>query len=793
MSSVPLSLCGHYCDLGGEVLSAASKKPNGSGRNSTAGRSRGSGATGRPPSKQPAKTSGLDDRSRRDIYGVVLCVFAIALAVAVARGSEGLVSDAIATFFRLGFGIGAYIIPVVVLLWGVSFFVRVGDISEGRVGLGLGLSVLALISMAAMRAPAANFWDAATLESHGGYVGASVAAALKYLVGPTIGYVLLVGLFIVGLVITGLSISGLVEWARVRFARETSEQPARTTDRRRAPRGLPLDEGEEFVSGAKPSIAGVGGAANGVRGSTKRIGGESAPTPGAPADGGRTVPMPAAAAPRALEGFELPSYSMLKRTSESASSHKASEKELQAIARIIEDTLATFDIASRVVDWVPGPTVTLFEIDIAKGVKVNRITVLADDLALSLAASTVRILAPIPGKSLVGVEVPNERRATVTLGDVLAKTPQGTGGPLMLAIGKDVSGDSVVADLSTMPHLLIAGSTGTGKSVCINAILTSIIMRSTPAEVRLILIDPKRIELSLYNGVPHLYVPVVTEPKEAASALAWAVSEMDSRLKKMQKAGARNIGMFNGLVQEGRAPEGAEELPYIVIVIDELADLMMVAAKEVEDSICRLAQLARAAGIHLVVATQRPSTDIITGLIKTNIVNRIAFAVASSIDSRVILDQPGAEKLVGKGDMLYSTPEWPKPKRIQGAFVSEDEIGAVVDHLKRQQAEPDYHDEILHLRVASVGGGVQSDEEDDPLLWEAADIVVASGIGSTSLLQRRLKVGYARAGRIMDMLEMKGIVGPPDGSKPREVLCDLEDLESTKAFERHDAKQEERW
>ena len=427
---------------------------------------------------------------------------------------------------------------------------------------------------------------------------------------------------------------------------------------------------------------------------------------------------------------------------------------------------------------MPGPTVTLFEIDIAKGVKVNRITVLADDLALALAASTVRILAPIPGKSLVGVEVPNERRTTVTLGDVIGGTPQGVGGPLMLAIGKDVAGDSVVADLSTMPHLLIAGSTGTGKSVCINAILVSLIMRSTPAEVRLILIDPKRIELSLYNGVPHLYVPVVTEPKEAASALAWAVSEMDSRLKKMQKAGARNIGMYNGLVQEGRAPEGAEEMPYLVIVIDELADLMMVAAKEVEDSICRLAQLARAAGIHLVVATQRPSTDIITGLIKTNIVNRIAFAVASSIDSRVILDQPGAEKLVGKGDMLYSTPEWHKPKRIQGAFVSEDEISAVVDHLKKQQAEPDYHDEILHLRVASVGGGIEGDEDDDPLLWEAADIVVASGIGSTSLLQRRLKVGYARAGRIMDMLEMKGLVGPPDGSKPREVLADIEDLES---------------
>jgi len=341
-----------------------------------------------------------------------------------------------------------------------------------------------------------------------------------------------------------------------------------------------------------------------------------------------------------------------------------------------------------------------------------------------------------------------------------------------------------------MPHLLIAGATGTGKSVCINAIIMSILMRATPAEVRLILIDPKRIELNLYNGVPHLYVPVVTESKEAASALAWAVSEMDSRLKRLQKAGARNIAQYNSMLHDGKAPEGAEPMAYLVIVIDELADLMMVAAKEVEDSICRLAQLARAAGIHLIVATQRPSTDIITGLIKTNITNRIAFAVSSGIDSRVILDTSGAEKLVGLGDMLFSTPAWPKPKRVQGAFVTEDEINTVMAHL-RAQAEPEYHEEILHLKLAATGGGTDSGmAEDDPLLWEAADIVVTSGMGSTSLLQRRLKVGYARAGRIMDMLEMKGIVGAPDGSRPREVLSDIEDLESIKAFEREDREEQ---
>jgi S-DNA-T family DNA segregation ATPase FtsK/SpoIIIE len=327
--------------------------------------------------------------------------------------------------------------------------------------------------------------------------------------------------------------------------------------------------------------------------------------------------------------------------------------------------------------------------------------------------------------------------------------------------------------------------------VCINALIMSILMRSTPAEVRLILIDPKRIELNLYNGVPHLYVPVVIEAKEAASALAWAVSEMDARLKKLGKAGARNLAQYNQMVHDGKAPEGAGAMPYLTMVIDELADLMMVAAKEVEDSICRLAQLARAPGIHLIVATQRPSTDIITGLIKTNITNRIAFAVSSGIDSRVILDQSGAERLVGQGDMLFSTPQIAKPRRIQGAFVSEAEIEAVVGLLKAQ-GEPDYHEEILHLRLTRAGTVADSEaDNDDPLIWEAADIVTSSGMGSTSLLQRRLKVGYARAGRIMDMLEAKGIVGQPDGSKPREVLVDVEELESIRAYDRFDQESEE--
>jgi len=740
---------------------------------------RGSAKSG-SRSKKTSEPVGLDHDTRNDIYGIILSAVAVALAIAVLSEGTGLLGGFVATLLRRGFGLGAYVVPVLLLLWGVSFFVTAFAISERRVGSGLGLVLLSVISMIAVPAPLDRMFEATIVETHGGYLGGSLAWVLVSLVGSTIAYVLLTAALLTGLVITGLSISGIVEWITESFSSgRTENAKSGRSERSRAGRTVPLDDLDDA---ALPEIARSRPAARSR---------SSKNSPPDPEQRKKTVPTPRAVAPRAMEGFELPSSSLLAKTSESASKHRSTDKELKGVARLIEDTLATFDIPATVQNWIAGPTVTMFEIALPRGVKVNRVTTLSDDIALALAAPTVRILAPIPGKSLVGIEVPNEHRSTVTLGDVLASHPPADGGPLLLGIGKDVSGESIAADLATMPHLLIAGSTGTGKSVCINALLTSILMRATPSEVRLILIDPKRIELSLYNGVPHLYVPVVTEPKEAASALHWAVAEMESRLKRLQKAGARNIGQYNLMVHEGKAPEDAEEMPYLVIVIDELADLMMVAAKEVEESICRIAQLARAAGIHLIVATQRPSTDIITGLIKTNITNRIAFAVSSSIDSRVILDGSGAEKLVGLGDMLFSTPALAKPKRIQGAYVSEDETAAVMTHL-RAQAEPEYHEEILHLKVSTGGGsgGMDAGGDDDPLLWEAADIAVTSGMGSTSLLQRRLKVGYARAGRIMDMLEAKGIVGAPDGSKPREVLVDIEDLESIKSFERQDALEE---
>lgn len=713
----------------------------------------------------------LDDRAKRDIVGVALSALAVGLMIAVVSRSTGVAAEAASYGLKAAFGIGAYLIPIGLLLWGVSFFVR-ADIREGRTGIGIAIIVIALISLTALMTPEGDYLHAELVASYGGYSGGALAWALATPTTPAIAAVLLVGLLLIGLVVIGLSISGLVELVRARFNGEdhTAAEPA-SRRRERAPKTMPISD--------DPSSAPEATAAHPVR-----IAKNGKPDPEA---GRKTVPTPAARAPRAMEGFELPPALMLARTSESAAKHRTTDNELKATAETVRSTLATFDIPSRVVGWVAGPTITLFKIEIAKGIRLNRVTALADDLALALAASTIRIQAPIPGEALVGIEVPNVRRSSVTLGDVLA--PAGEGGPLLLGIGKDVAGDPAQADLALMPHILLGGTTGSGKSVAINAMLVSILMRSTPSEVRLILIDPKRVELSLYNGVPHLYVPVVTEPKEAASALAWSVSEMERRLKVLQVAGVRNIGAYNALLQEGKGPEGAAEMPYLVIVIDELADLMMIAAKEVEDSICRIAQLARAAGIHLIVATQRPEANVVTGLIKANITNRIAFNVASSIDSRVILDQPGAEKLVGLGDMLFSTPKFDKPKRIQGCYVSEDEIEKIVAHLK-EQSEPDYHTEILHLKVSSTGGGgVDSGEDDDPLIWEAADIVVTSGLGSTSMLQRRLKVGYARAGRIMDMLEAKGVVGPPDGSKPREVNVDVEELEAIRAFEREDAQE----
>jgi DNA segregation ATPase FtsK/SpoIIIE, S-DNA-T family len=469
--------------------------------------------------------------------------------------------------------------------------------------------------------------------------------------------------------------------------------------------------------------------------------------------------------------WKLPSIALLDTVT---ARRERMADEIKRNVKVIESTLATFGVECKVVGVNPGPAVTQYEVQPGPGVQVKRITALQNDLSLALAAAPLRIEAPIPGKSAVGIEVPNKSASLVTIREVIetAAFREGTN-RLALGLGNDVSGQSIVADLTRMPHLLIAGATGQGKSVCINALITSLLFQVTPDHLRLLLIDPKRVELTGYNGLPHLALPVLVESHQAAAALRWAVAEMDRRYKLFSAEGVRNIAAYN----EKATLKLARQLPYIVIVIDELADLMMVAAGEIEELICRIAQLARAVGIHLIIATQRPSTDIITGLIKANIPSRIAFAVGSQVDSRVILDTGGAEKLLGRGDMLYQPVDAGKPTRIQGAFVSDPEVDGVVAFWKAQGG-PRYMEEILEEGAASEWEGEKREERKlDPLFARSARAVAAEGAASVSLVQRKFNVGYSRAGRIVDQLAEHRVVGAYQGSKSREVLMTLPDVD----------------
>lgn len=809
----------------------------------------------------------FDERTKRDISAVALIVLSIALFAMVFMGSEGVVTGAISLGLRFCFGIGAYVLPFLLIGLAATLLIRFErEMVPARVAIGFGLLFLAFLTIVSLFTPGADvdpnrLFIQVLLVDHGGYVGGAIAWAGLELFGLTVSMILMIGLIIIALIVIGFSLSSLIEnirahaagrsdapgdeeggfdhlprmsFARVRKGKNPidagytdptkvdvhgsmptqaidankaafaagktqviSEMPSKSLKKSQRTNGQRAREAAVQTTMAF-DVASPKAAGEAPKQLTRKLGSrpeaDKKDEPSLSQDqAARPVRKKASdvATPEPLEGFELPEMSLLN-TSEKTPVTKESEASLRATGLLLQETLSDFGVGADVVGWVHGPTVTLFKVDLPSGVRVNRVSNLTDDIALALAAPGVRIFAPIPGTNYVGIEVPNKKRETVFLGDVLKDAPDG---PLQIAIGKDVEGESIVSNLATMPHLLIGGTTGSGKSVAINGMIMSILMRATPSEVRMIMIDPKRVEFTPYNGIPHLYVPVVTEAREAASALSWAVAEMERRLKVFSGIGARNIGQYNAKVQKGLeindAP--AAEMPYIVIIIDELADLMMNVGKEVEFSISRLAQLARAAGIHLIVATQRPSTNVVTGLIKANITNRIAFNVASGIDSRVILDTPGAENLIGLGDLLLSKPELAKPQRIQGCFVSEDEISAVVEKLK-SQGEPEYHNDILKTNLITLGdsmpdgsGGTASGS-DDPLVWDAAEIVVSSGMGSTSNLQRRLSVGYSRAGRIMDLLEEKGIVGPPNGSKPREVLVDPMELETIKAFEANDSQ-----
>ena len=807
----------------------------------------------------------VDARTKRDICGVVFIVLGVALYAMMMIPSKAVVTSVLSEILRLAFGTGAFVLPFVLVLIGISFIVRFQrQKMPTRVAIGLFLVFLAILGLMGLFTPGADISSLdklflkQNLLAQGGYVGAGIAwVGLQYL-GLPVSVIVLVGLIVVALMIIGFTVNSLID--RVAAIRERkrlqqtqaqqqssdeplyssgkparkgllgrgkkSQQPAlqnaptiggfddmpvqanRKTMRLGGGNGSRSSEGMRRLSSRSHAVSGGGDVIDAevidISGApTKRFKDETpaasltrklgSTTEEAPKRK-RAAKKPSSQAttlafPHATEGFELPSMSLLKKTS-ARDKKRESEESLQDTAELLQQTLEDFGVPVDVVGWVAGPTVTLFKIDLPSGIRVNKITNLTDDIALALAAPGVRIFAPIPGTNYVGVEVPNKVRQNVFLGDIL---PAAKPGPLQVAIGEDVEGHKMVFDLSKMPHLLVGGTTGSGKSISINSMIMSILMRATPDEVRFIMIDPKRVEFAPYNGIPHLYVPVVTEPREAASALSWGVAEMERRLKVFSKVGARDIGQYNTKVHQGvldeEGAEPAKQMPYIVIVIDELADLMMNVGKDVEFSISRIAQLARAAGIHMIVATQRPSTNVVTGLIKANITNRMALTVASGIDSRVILDTTGAENLIGNGDMLFGKPEFAKPVRLQGCFVSPEEIEAVVNHLK-EQGEPEYHTDILKTNLMSMGtqvsGSNGSASNEDPLLWDAAELVVGAKFGSTSNIQRHFSIGYSRAGRIMDMLEEKGIVGPANGSKPREVLVDELELESIKAFEAND-------
>ena len=481
------------------------------------------------------------------------------------------------------------------------------------------------------------------------------------------------------------------------------------------------------------------------------------------------------------EHYEYPPIEILSKPSKKAL--KGGAKLLTDTATKLQKTLYSFGVSAKVENVSVGPAITRYELKPAEGVRVSKIANLADDIALNLAAETIRIEAPIPGKQAVGIEVPNKEKEAVHLREVLdSEEFRNSKSKLTIALGKDVAGNIQLADIAKMPHVLIAGSSGSGKSVCINTIITSIVYKSKPSEVKLVMVDPKVVELSVYNGIPHLLIPVVTDPRKAAGALAWAVQEMDNRYNLFASKGVRDLAGYNKAIE--KEGEGTGKLPQIVIIIDELADLMMVAAKEVEESICRLAQKARAAGMHLVIATQRPSVDVITGLIKANVPSRIAFAVSSQVDSRTILDGVGAEKLLGKGDMLFFPSGAPKPSRVQGAFVSDEEVEKIVDFIK-SNGTATYSEDILESiensnKTDKEIAQESEDDETDPFLMDAIQTVVETGQASTSFIQRRFKVGYARAGRIIDQMEERGVISGYQGSKPREVLMTLERLNELK-------------
>ena len=701
-------------------------------------------------------------RQADDVWGLALIVLAI-LVVLAFLDKAGPVGEGIESGSLFLFGVWRYAVPFALV--GVGVALIIGKPREGARRLVAGsiatftgsLALFHLLTGAIALMP-----NIELVKQRGGAVGALLAFPLRRVLGHWGAFVVLAAVIAVGvLVATHTSVRelflGVAE--TIRSARRLAATTA-------------VASGPAHVSTA-PVVA-----ATPSRGKHERPK-RSRPKQEKPVERAPTTPAKTttpALVDLTSTGYKLPPLRLL----DEGTGGEVNRRSLEDTAHQLEETLTQHGVDATLTKIVPGPTVTRFEIELAPGVKVNRVSSLSHDIAYALATPDVRILVPIPGKSAIGVEVPNNKRRLVSLGDILSSSEAAIPAhPLTVGLGMDISGDAKMLNLSELPHVLIAGATGAGKSSCINSIVTSLLMRTHPDDVRLIMVDPKRVELGQYNGVPHLLTRVITNPKKANDALKWAVAEMDRRYDLLADAKVRDIEGYREKWEAGGLDrEGFDRFPYIVILIDELNDLMIVAGREVEESIVRIAQMARAVGIHLVIATQRPSVDVITGVIKANIPSRLAFSVASQTDSRVILDGSGAEKLVGMGDMLVVTAKEPRAQRIQGAWVRESEIQAVVDWVRKQQEAVYQDQEVLEVVAAAAAAQAEEyDDEDAVLAREAMEMVVRSQLGSTSMLQRKLRIGFARAGRVMDILERRGVVGPSHGSKAREVLMTVEELE----------------
>ena len=703
----------------------------------------------------------------RDSVGIGLVVLALLAVLGLWFEAAGPVGRGLDWVLHATFGIVAMVFPLLALYWGLVLLRAAPEQERLRMFIGFAIVAVGVLGLLSLWQGNPRPLDGYRgVSDAAGVVGALAAWPLGELVSGIGVVIVWGGAVLLGLLIfTGTPLSAIWERILEAFTREESDE----------------DEGEErepvAIQAADPEEPRVANSGDFALVELPQDAEEDEDDPEA-------IEVPALVRRSSGDDYELPPLDLLRTSPPSAGSDRDEEHQKAALER----TFHTFGVPAHVVAAHRGPTVTLYEVEVEAGTKVNKVLSLADDIAYALATPDVRIIAPIPGKSAIGVEVPNKVRDFVMLGDILrSKAATDDEHPLSVALGKDVHGRAQLVNLTQMPHVLIAGATGAGKSSLINSFITSVLMRTDPDAVKLVLVDPKRVELAHFADLPHLLVPVIVHPKRAAEALAWVVREMEQRYELLAMVGVRDIDGYRLGLEEAtlRIPPGQDDrvvdFPYLLVVIDELADLMMVAPRDVEDAICRIAQMARAVGIHLVVATQRPSVDVVTGLIKANIPSRIALMTSSQADSRVILDMNGAEKLVGHGDLLFAPSSASKPSRLQAAWVTEKEIGAVSEWV-RMQREAEYAMSVEGLgkppAESEDDGGLGGDDE---LLEQAADLVIRSQLGSTSMLQRKLKVGFARAGRLMDLLEERGIVGPSLGSKARDVLVTPEEWEESRA------------